>query len=126
MKQTIRKQGAAIAVATAALVLALTGTSIALPGLGKDTVGAKQLKQVTPRTATIALPQGGQYAETTATCEPKEQLLGGGVTVDNQQLNHYTSTLENGPEGNGWTARMQNAGVTDLTMTVTALCLAKK
>ena len=125
MKQTIRKQGAAIAVATAALVLALTGTSIALPGIGKDTVGAKQLKVVTPRTAEVALPQGGQYAEATATCQPKEQLLGGGVTVDNQNVNEYTSTLENGPEGNGWTARMQNAGVVDRTMTVTALCLLK-
>jgi hypothetical protein len=113
-------------VAVIALMLALTGTSFAVAKLGKDTVGAKQLKVVTPRTAEVALPQGGQYAEATANCEPKEQLLGGGVTVDNQNVNEYTSTLENGPQGNGWTARMQNAGVTDRTMTVTALCLVKK
>ena len=125
MKQTIRKQGAAMAVATAALVLALTGTSIALPGLGKDSVGAKQLKEVTHRTATVPLPDGGQYAESTATCKPKEQLVGGGVTVDNQNANEYTAVLESGPQGNGWTARMQNGGVNDLTMTVTALCLLK-
>ena len=126
MKDTIKRQAAGIAVGATALVLALTGTSVALPGLAKDSVGAKHLKTVEHRTATVALPANGQYSETTATCEPKEQLLGGGVTVDNQNVNEYTSTLENGPQGNGWTARMQNAGVTDRTMTVTALCLVKK
>jgi hypothetical protein len=125
MMQTMKRQAAALALAAVALVLALSGTSIALPGLGKDSVGTKELDKVTPRTATVALPQGGQYAQTTATCKPKEQLLGGGVTVDNQNVNEYTSTLENGPEGNGWTARMQNAGVADRTMTVTALCLKR-
>ena len=125
MKETIKRQAAGIAVGAAALVLALTGTSVALPGLGKDTVGAKQLKVVAPRTATVPLPQGGQYAEATATCKPKEQLLGGGVTVDNQNANEFTAVLESGPEANGWHARMQNGGVNDRTMTVTALCLKK-
>ena len=106
-------------------MLALTGTSFAVAKLGKDTVGAKQLKTVTARTAAAALPQNGQYAEATATCEPKEQVLGGGVTVDNQNVNEFTAVLENGPEGNGWTARMQNGGANDRTITVTPLCLMK-
>jgi hypothetical protein len=121
----LKKQTAAIAIATAALVLALTGTSVALPGLGKDSVGAKQLDVVTPRTATVPLPDGGAYAEATATCKPKEQLLGGGVSVDNANVNEFTAVLESGPEANGWHARMQNGGVNDLTMTVTALCLSR-
>ena len=125
MKEIVKKSSPAMVVAVIALVLALTGTSYAVAKLGKDTVGAKQLKTVTTRTATAPLNANGTYAEATATCEPKEQVLGGGVSVDNQNVNEYTSTLENGPEGNGWTARMQNAGVNDRTMTVTALCLTK-
>jgi hypothetical protein len=125
MMQTMKRQAAALALAAVALVLALSGTSIALPGLGKDSVGAQELDKVTPRATTAPLPDGGAYAETTAPCKPKEQLLGGGVTVDNQNANEYTAVLESGPEANGWHARMQNGGVNDLTMNVTALCLKK-
>jgi hypothetical protein len=125
MKEIGKKSGPAMVVAVIALVLALTGTSYAVAKLGKDTVGAKQLKTVTTRTATAALNANGTYAEATATCEPKEQVLGGGVSVDNQNVNEFTAVLEDGPEGNGWHARMQNGGVNNLTMTVTALCLTK-
>ena len=124
MRKMIARQGAGLAVAVVALVVALSGTSIALPGLGKDSVGAKQLKVVTPRTATAPLPSSG-YNEATATCAKKEQLLGGGVSVDNANVNEFTAVLESGPKANGWHARMQNGGVNDRTMTVTALCLAK-
>jgi hypothetical protein len=124
MRQMIARQGAGIAIGVVALVVALTGTSIALPGLGKNTVGAKELDVVTPRTATAALPSSG-YGEATAACAKREQLLGGGVAVDNANVNEFTAVLESGPEGNGWHARMQNGGVNERTMTVTALCLKK-
>jgi hypothetical protein len=124
MIKTMRRQAAALAIAAMALVLALTGTSIALPGLGKDSVGAKELDVVTPRTATASLPSSG-YAEATPTCRKNEQLLGGGVSVDNANVNEFTAVLESAPEGNGWHARMQNGGVNERTMTVTALCLRR-
>jgi hypothetical protein len=124
MRKMIARQGAGIAVAIVALVVSLTGTSVALPGLGKDSVGAKELDVVTPRTATAALPSSG-YAEATATCRKKEQLVSGGVSVDNASVNEFTAVLESAPEGNGWRARMQNGGVNERTMTVTALCLKR-
>lgn len=56
-------------------------------------------------------------------CAKKEQLLGGGVAVDNDNVNEFTAALENGPTA--WHARMQNGRGQRRTMTVTALYLKK-
>jgi hypothetical protein len=141
-------------VAIVALVVALTGSSIALPGkksvdandlkksvvrtkalsngavtkrkLADDAVGAAELGTINTRSATIALPgPGTPYAETTANCQAGETVISGDASVDNQTVSEYVFVLESHKEGNGWHARAYtDLGGTPRTLTVNAYCLA--
>jgi hypothetical protein len=141
-------------VAIAALVVALTGTSIALPGkksvdandfkksvvrtkalrngavtkrkLADDAVGAAELGTINTRTATITLPgPGTPYAETTANCQAGERVISGDASVNNQTVSEYVFVLESHQQGNGWHARAYtDLGPIERTLTVNAYCLA--
>jgi hypothetical protein len=134
MRKLWRRPSPALIVGCIALVVALAGTSFALPGrdtvdrndLKENSVGARALKSVQLTTAQVNV-DAGQYGEATASCRPSQQLLGGGADWNNAAVNEFTALLDNGPtaDGTGWHARGQNGFTQTRTLTVTALCLKK-
>ena len=79
----MRKPSPAMVVACLALVVAMTGTSIAATQIGKNEVGAKELGKVTQRTETdLVDSQVDNHGQADAKCKKGEQLLGGGALFE--------------------------------------------
>jgi hypothetical protein len=115
-----------------ALVIALAGTSIALPGKGsvdgndlkKKSVGAKALRATSTQTRTESVAQGA-YGEQTVPCPGGQQLISGGGSWDNTAKTEFTPVVESNKEANGWHVRAFNGHTAARTLTVYAYCLKK-
>jgi hypothetical protein len=134
MMRRLPRPSAGVIVGGIALVVALGGTAVALPGrdtvdrndLKENSVGARALKAVQVQTAQVNVA-AGQYGEATASCKANQQLIGGGADWDNAAVNEFTALLDNTPtaDGTGWYARGQNGFAQPRNLTVRALCLKK-
>lgn len=125
-RSSLGRPSPAMVVACLSLVVALTGTAIAA-GIGKNSVGAKELGKVQQRTETVEPDlKNTAYAEATARCRSGEQLLGGGAVIDgNQAISSEDVLAESGPVSDrAWYARALVATV-KTSLTVTAICLKK-
>jgi hypothetical protein len=114
-------------VACIALVFAVAGTAIAASQIGRNSIGAKELAKVVPRTNEESIA-GGANGQAAVNCKPGEQLLGGGATLPGADPNERPSVEQNGPKGDnrGWRAVANNDDSTlSVTLRVTALCLKK-
>ena len=102
----------------------LDGTDIDLTTLGTVPT-AMGLAKVTYRTASESIaPYGGTGNYTsklaTATCDPGQSVLGGGVSVESQEDELVNSSYPTGT--NAWSGVAFNAGSSARSMTVTAVC----
>ena len=123
--QTIRKHmSPGIVLGIIAIVIALTGTSIAAIKLKANTVGAKQLKPITTASTNVALP-GHSAVEGIANCPTGSDVISGGGKIDNATVGENQFTLESYKSGNGWYVRVGNSGNDSRTLTVEAYCLKK-
>jgi hypothetical protein len=127
-----RRPSPGLIVGTVALIVALAGTSFALPGrnnvdrndLRRNSVGAKALKGVVQRTAEVNIDQN-KFGEATVICRRKQQVLGGGADWNNEAVDERNEILDSGPTAEGWHARGVNRHNERRTLFVTALCLKK-
>jgi hypothetical protein len=91
-------------------------------------VGSGRLGTINTRTAHVSLPPSppGTTFEATASCQPGEKVISGGVDTPNQEP---FSVADSQKAGEGWRARVSaSAGVppgTPPQLTVEAYCLAR-
>jgi hypothetical protein len=112
-------------IGVAALVLALAGTSVAAQGIGKNSVGAKELGKVKPRSASVVIDPG-ETGEAVAQCKRGEQLLGGGATFSGVTAEESADIDLSYPEGGkAWAGGGYNGDGDPRELLVTALCLKK-
>jgi hypothetical protein len=136
-----------------ALIAALAGTAVAGPGastsakavtkakvkkiankqinkqfpltaedLGPGIVTSSKLGTINTRSVDVTLGPDA-FGEGTANCLTGEKLISGGVQVNNQNIDEFTSILESYKDGEGWYARFFN-DVGTRTFTVYAYCLS--
>lgn len=130
--KVLRTHGPGVILGMVAIVIALAGTSIALPGKNKvdgndlkaNTAGAKALKATTTAATNVALP-GNSAVDGIATCPAGTQVIAGGGKIDNAAVGEQQFTLESYMSGNGWYVRVGNSGGAPRTLTVEAYCLQK-
>lgn len=114
-----------------AIVIALTGSSIALPGknsvdqgdLKKNSVGASEVEGFNTTAVSTQVPSG-QNRELTAICSGG-QAISGGVKWDNPFVANDNTVNESYLSGNGWYARGENQSGNTRTLTVEVYCLKK-
>jgi hypothetical protein len=131
-----------------ALIVALAGTSVALPGkksidkndfrkksvttralaggavtsgkLADGAVVSDKLGDINTRSSSATVTNN--YSELTANCQEDEQVISGGAKIDNPNVAVFSPYLfESHKQGNGWYARAYVAGT--FTFTVEAYCL---
>jgi len=120
-----------LALGVIAIVVALAGTSMALPGknsvdkgdLKKNSVGASEVGAFSTATQSVPVPSG-KNAEVTAICS-NGQIVSGGVKWDNPNVQNDSRINESYLSGNGWYGRGENQSGNARTLTVEAYCLNK-
>ncbi len=126
-----RKPSPAMIVACAAMVVALTGTSIAATQIGKNDVGAKELGKVKLRTDKVLVESINEdnHGDVRAKCKSGEQLLGGGGVFADASADDFADINYSGPDGKrAWRAGGYVNGEEapdDFTLVATAICLTK-
>jgi hypothetical protein len=139
MRRIRRHLTPGLALGVVAIVVALAGTSVALPGknsvdagdlkknsvakteVAKNAIGSEELGGVTTTAVSVGVPSGTN-GELTATC-PSGQAIGGGVKWDNPNVQNDNTVNESYLSGNGWYARGENQSGVDRTLTVEVYCL---
>lgn len=132
MKRVKNHVSAGVVLGVVAIVIALTGTSIALPGKGSvegndlkaKSVGAKALRGMPTSSETESVDPGA-YGEQTVSCPRGQQVISGGGSWNNEDKSEFTLLNESNKEGNGWHVRGFNGHTTTRTLTIYAYCLKK-
>jgi hypothetical protein len=147
MKRIISHISPGIIIGLIALIIALAGTAVALPGsklidkndykkksvttralargavtegkLADDAVGASKLGNINTRTASTSVI-GGTFGDAIANCQAGERVISGG----SKGPGTFPLVSESHKQGEGWQARVYNNTGTTATLTVEAYCLA--
>lgn len=83
---------------------------------------AGALDKVTYKSAAGGVPAFTPSVQTTATCDPGQHVVGGGVKIDDPANAFVNDTYPDGP--NAWTVRVGNSGPAAVGFTVVAICTA--
>ena len=79
------------------------------------------MDRVSYRSASALRPRG-PIARATATCDPGQRVVGGGVRVDNPALAVVDDSYPDGA-GTAWTAHIGTGPAGGTNFTVTAICV---
>jgi hypothetical protein len=124
----IKKPLVVVGLGATALVMALSGTSIA--GDGAQTAKAPKVRtKVTPVTLQLLLPPSASNegkAASDLNCPGGTTVTGGGASFTGPLATTIIQLLESGPAGNGWHIRYDNDETTSQLATNHAICLKNK